>query len=1298
MELTRNPKVSVVIPVYNVEGYLRQCLDSIVNQTLRDIEIVCVDDGSTDSSPAILADYAAKDPRVKVVTRKHTNAGAARNAGMAVATGEYLGFVDSDDWCDLALFEKAYAKAKAEDADLVAWGYCAVDVRTGKTSEKRIPTGREPPLQPFCYAPWTRMAKRGFAERCKLRFQEIARANDVYFCAMANVLASSACVLSEALYFYRTGTGTNLQAGNAKTPDTILSAWTAVAEGLGEHGLWERHSAGFAQASVNTLFYTLNTISDVRAYEKFFRALRELFVSDPRFSSISPEDVTNPNSREQLKWLRECDTPLEFLALTAKHFREKFSAVWWDQQALRKKLADAGKSLSELDGKHRREIAELTTRHAGEIAVLEAKRTEEVAELTAQMAKETALSEKRSQYIASLERRFNILNAELRKANESWFGGRAKSLARKVVSFVRKPPAVAQNAAPPEPYDSLVLSVVMAVYNVEQFLPESIESILGQDIGRNALELILVDDGSTDGSGKICDEYAARYPEVVKVLHKENGGVATARNEGVKLARGRYITFTDSDDLLSPSTCRLACRFFDTMAHLVDIVAIPIYLFDGASGEHILNYRFKRGTRVIDLEKYPDMPVLTMSAAFAKTELVKKFGFDTRLAYAEDSKLALTIQTLKRRLGVVAEAEYKYRKRTGGSQSALQGSTGKVKWYLPPMRYHHDSWKEPIPKFVQWALAYDLQWRFKQKELPADILSEEERREYRNLLTAVLKRIDDKFIFAQKHCTGIDKIFALSLKYDGRVPQKRIDAMKKWLPVRLEFLTRTEKGWLVEGSLPIYDGVEWDVPLTPCPDTTYRLGDVAAVRHAFKIELDDKGGDYDFEFPFGVLQFSQNFPITGKYPGSYVHSRGLELSVSGPRRLTVSKVGFARHLKHELKWLKTLCSNWPVAHCALASRILLSVVRPFKKKRIWLISDRLDDAGDNGEALFRHIAKHPVRGVKAIFAIGRSSPKFAELSKIGRVLDSHSRRYKFCHLLADVLISSQADQVVLRPQECPDFYRDILWNRPFVFLQHGVTQNDLSAWLNRRSKNIKGFVTAARPEYDSIAHGDYEYGENEVWLTGFARFDNLEANHAKEILLMPTWRKTLVGKMDEKSGRWGIADGFENSAFFANYDRLINHPRLLECCRRLSYRIAFVLHPNLREAAKFFHLNDVVYIPGADVTYSQLFSNASLMVTDYSSTAFDFAYLRKPVIYNQFDADGFFGGEHTLKRGYFEYPRDGFGEIEPTADGAAERIMEYLEAGCKTKAEYLARMDRFFAFSDRNNSQRIVEKICQSFS
>ena len=104
------PKISVIMPVYNGEKYLNQCLDSVIGQSLQDIEIICVNDGSTDSSPDILRSYAAKDPRVKVFDQPNLNAGAARNLGMKYATGEYYSFLDADDFFDPQMLELAYGR------------------------------------------------------------------------------------------------------------------------------------------------------------------------------------------------------------------------------------------------------------------------------------------------------------------------------------------------------------------------------------------------------------------------------------------------------------------------------------------------------------------------------------------------------------------------------------------------------------------------------------------------------------------------------------------------------------------------------------------------------------------------------------------------------------------------------------------------------------------------------------------------------------------------------------------------------------------------------------------------------------------------------------------------------------------------------------------------------------------------------------------------------------------------------------------------------------------------------------
>ena len=114
------PAVSVIVPVYNTEKYLEECVRSLVEQTLSDMELIFVDDGSTDASPQILENYRSRYPeRILVITRENGGQGMARNVGLSVATGEYVGFVDSDDYVDRRMYAAMYTRAKSEDLDLV---------------------------------------------------------------------------------------------------------------------------------------------------------------------------------------------------------------------------------------------------------------------------------------------------------------------------------------------------------------------------------------------------------------------------------------------------------------------------------------------------------------------------------------------------------------------------------------------------------------------------------------------------------------------------------------------------------------------------------------------------------------------------------------------------------------------------------------------------------------------------------------------------------------------------------------------------------------------------------------------------------------------------------------------------------------------------------------------------------------------------------------------------------------------------------------------------------------------------
>ena len=132
-----NPKISVIIPVYNVEKYLRECLNSVINQTMEDIEIICVNDGSTDRSLDILKEYAAKDDRIIVINQTNGFVESARNNGLKIAGGEYIQFVDSDDYLELNACETAYKYALQYDADVVIFGYKNFPEQVGNIKNKR---------------------------------------------------------------------------------------------------------------------------------------------------------------------------------------------------------------------------------------------------------------------------------------------------------------------------------------------------------------------------------------------------------------------------------------------------------------------------------------------------------------------------------------------------------------------------------------------------------------------------------------------------------------------------------------------------------------------------------------------------------------------------------------------------------------------------------------------------------------------------------------------------------------------------------------------------------------------------------------------------------------------------------------------------------------------------------------------------------------------------------------------------------------------------------------------------------
>lgn len=194
-----SPLVSVIIPVYNTHEYLNECLNSVVNQTLKDIEIILVDDGSTDGSLEILTKYKMEDPRITVLTQENKGASSARNRGLDIAKGEYIAFVDSDDMIDTDAYEISYRQAKAANADILIFAEKKLSVKEG-TFYNPLEI-----LKRASYIPvWNKLYKRKFLNECRAKFYEEAKCfNDDCFNTIVIPKAKLIRCISNKFYTYR---------------------------------------------------------------------------------------------------------------------------------------------------------------------------------------------------------------------------------------------------------------------------------------------------------------------------------------------------------------------------------------------------------------------------------------------------------------------------------------------------------------------------------------------------------------------------------------------------------------------------------------------------------------------------------------------------------------------------------------------------------------------------------------------------------------------------------------------------------------------------------------------------------------------------------------------------------------------------------------------------------------------------------------------------------------------------------------------------------------------------------------
>ena len=309
------PEVSLVIPVYNSEAFLCQCLESVLAQTFEDMEIVCVDDGSTDSSPEILAEFAERDDRIRVLTQPNAGVAAARSRGLQLAVGDFVLFLDNDDFFEPDMVEEAYRACVADDADLAVFKIRCVDAKTGEIVDARwsLRTDLIPAARPFnrldmpqtlflAFTPtiWNKLFRRSFLAENGIRLRtDLKYTDDLAFTYTALALAERITIVDKVLLSYRTRRDGSLWTRASDHPGDVCASLLEVKHQLNKAGVLEDVEPAFLNAALLQSVWVLSNLRTLEGFIELYSILKTSCFAELGIDRLSADTCLRPSEYER---------------------------------------------------------------------------------------------------------------------------------------------------------------------------------------------------------------------------------------------------------------------------------------------------------------------------------------------------------------------------------------------------------------------------------------------------------------------------------------------------------------------------------------------------------------------------------------------------------------------------------------------------------------------------------------------------------------------------------------------------------------------------------------------------------------------------------------------------------------------------------------------------------------------------------------------------------------------------------------------------------------------------------------
>jgi glycosyltransferase involved in cell wall biosynthesis/CDP-glycerol glycerophosphotransferase (TagB/SpsB family)/tetratricopeptide (TPR) repeat protein len=826
-------------------------------------------------------------------------------------------------------------------------------------------------------------------------------------------------------------------------------------------------------------------------------------------------------------------------------------------------------------------------------------------------------------------------------------------------------------------------SVVTAVHDAEATLDAYFASLTQQSVDfTSALDVILIDDGSSDGSVALIERWMARFPENIRLVRQAHLGPGAARNAGIPLANGEWITFIDADDTVEPGYFAAVDRFLGTHQDKgLSLVVCQMLAVDAANQPvlpHVLQCNFTAGNRVLSPRAADGLVHTSVASAFFERTRLLANGvrFEERLGAAfEDGHFVSRYRLLSfdASIGVCAAARYLFHCSPRAELASAKAWAERER-FAAVFEYGYEPLVEEArertggcPAWLELTLLYEMygyhRWLLDHDERIA-LLSEGERAAALDHIHRVFEAISVKTI--------------IDFKLGG------VGAMHR-------------QGWLWHhknaAHEPIVYATDWDPPRRmiqlryfyagerPLEEFTLAGKDVVPVyakdRHRKML-----GSCFVVE-RFVWLPFSHE-------------SAALTCSIDGVAAKLATRTkrhGTSMRLGAMLADLKKGRSGAFGPPGQQRPAEIGPMARRFRDA--WVFADRDIRADDNAEALYRYV-RRARPDINAFFVLNRSSPDWRRLKREGfRLLRFGSLAHKLALANARFLISSHANLYI---HDVPPRLRRKSGGYQFVFLQHGVIKADLSHWLNNR--DMACFVVSTEDEYQSIA-GDgnnYKFSPREIACTGLPRHDDLLRNNVvKErlIAIIPTWRDYAVGRFTGAGTERSINAEFGETPYARHWKALIHSPELKRLADEAGYKILFAPHANTLPYLDWFEVPDHVEV----VTFQNgermrdLFCRLSVLVTDFSSVDCETSLLDRAVVYYHFDFDEVLSGKHSYCMGYFDWRRDGFGPCCADESAVLEALRGILARDGAPEPQYLDRMRRTMSLRDGQNCRRTLDWI-----